>query len=73
MKEARVKVTLEYYGHLHSPTTHEYKITKIFGSPTVRVSVEGGYKTARVGDFILESQAEELASTVQVDTVPKQQ
>lgn len=66
-----IKVTTEYLGQFRSGESHDYKITKIIGAPTVEIQAGAGYIPGRVGEIISEKQAEELANRVEVTTIPK--
>ena len=69
----KVKITLEYLGHFTTATSQDYKVIRIDGAPTVQVIVAGKseYRTVRVGDLIVEAEAEELSTRVEMITVGK--
>lgn len=72
--KTKIKVTVEHYGSFRAGDSHDYKIVKIVGAPTVEVekaSDRNLYETARVDDIINEKQATELSKRVELVTVPK--
>lgn len=67
----KIKVTVEYWGAWHTTTTKEYKVVKIVGAPTFAYSVRGTSAVARIGDMLSEAALENLASNIEVTTVPR--
>ncbi len=71
MNKTKIKVTLEYIGGFTRQHSHDYRVMKIVGAPTIEVENNGKFDTTRVGNVITEKQATGLADRVEVTTLRK--